>query len=147
MSTDHETSGETLTRLFDDIIHKQEKAVISPEFADISGNDMRILNAIGTGDARSMSAVAGDLHVTVGTLTIAINNLVKKGYVRRLRSEADRRVVLISLLPKGCRAYEHHKAFHEAMVQAALTDLDEDQTQILVRALTHLDEFFDDRSR
>ncbi len=134
--------SETLTRLFNNIIHKEEKAVISDEFRDISGNDMHIIEAIGIEEPRSMSAVAKDLHVTVGTLTIAINSLVKKGYVKRVRSEKDRRVVLISLLEKGKKAYRHHKEFHEAMVNAALTDLDKEQAQTLIRALTNLDDFF-----
>ena len=47
-----------------------------------------------------MSAVAKSLSVTVGTLTIAMNHLVKKGYVERRRSEEDRRVVLVSLSEK-----------------------------------------------
>ncbi len=136
------TQGEALTRLFNNIIHEEEKAVISEEFRDISGNDMHIIEAIGIDEPRSMSAVARDLHVTVGTLTIAINNLVKKGYVKRIRSEKDRRVVLISLLAKGRKAYQHHKEFHEAMVDAALTDLDEEQAETLIRALENLDAFF-----
>ncbi len=142
-----ETQSETLTRLFDSIIHKQEKAVLSPEFKDISGNDMRILAVIGTEKARSMSAVAKDLRVTVGTLTIAINSLVKKGYVKRVRSEADRRVVLISLLAKGRQAAQHYHDFHEDMVRAALTDLDEAQGEALVTALTNLDAFFADYAK
>ena len=52
--------------------------------------------------------------MTVGTLTIAINHLVKKGYVERSRSEEDRRVVLVSLSEKGEKAYFHHRMFHRA---------------------------------
>ena len=48
-----------------------------------------------------MSTVARELNVTVGTLTIAVNNLVKKGYIQRMRSQEDRRVVLISLTEQG----------------------------------------------
>ncbi len=142
-NTTEETQSETLTRLFDSIIRKQEKAVLSSEFKDISGNDMRILAVIGTEEARNMSSVAKDLHVTVGTLTIAVNNLVKKGYVKRVRSEEDRRVVLISLLAKGRRARQHFRDFHEAMVEAALTDLDESQAEALLIALRNLDAFFE----
>ncbi len=47
-----------------------------------------------------MSTIAGDLNITVGTLTTAINNLLKKGYVNRKRGEKDRRVVYISLSEK-----------------------------------------------
>ncbi len=142
--SENETQSETLSRLFHNIIHQEEKAVITEEFRDISSNDMHIIEAIGIGEPRNMSSVARDLHVTVGTLTIAINNLVKKSYVRRVRSEKDRRVALISLLEKGKRAYHHYREFHEAMVRAALQDLDEEQADIFIRALTNLDQFFSD---
>ncbi len=138
---DEKIQGEELTKLFHSILHREEKAVVTEEFKDISGNDMRIIEVIGIGEPRSMSAVAGDLKITVGTLTIAINNLVKKSYVRRVRSEQDRRVVLISLLEKGRRAYLHYQEFHRSMVRAALDGLDEEQADVLIRALTNLDEF------
>ena len=37
--------------------------------------------------------VANTLNVTVGTLTVAVNALVKKGYVERLKDTKDRRIV------------------------------------------------------
>ena len=89
-----------------------------------------------------MSAVSRDLSVTVGTLTIAINSLVKKGYVKRIRSEEDRRVVLISLTAKGEKAYFHHKNFHDKMVLAVLKDLNAEETEALTRALAKLQDFF-----
>ena len=81
--------------------------------------------------------------MTVGTLTIAVNNLVKKGYVHRVRSEADRRVVLISLTDKGRAANAHHRKFHEGMIQAVVKDLNEEQQEILVKSLLNLRAFFD----
>ena len=89
-----------------------------------------------------MSSVAKDLSVTVGTLTIAVNNLVKKAYVRRSRSEKDRRVVLISLTEKGKKAYHHHKRFHDEMIQATLEGLSQEESEILVKALSNLCSFF-----
>lgn len=103
---------------------------------------MHIIEAIGLDEPRSMSSVAKDLSVTVGTLTIAINNLVKKAYVKRVRSEKDRRVVLISLTEKGMKAYHHHAEFHDEMIKATLNGLDEEQTKVLVKALTNLSTFF-----
>ena len=75
--------------------------MITDEFKDISVTDMHVIEAIGHDSSRNMSSVAKNLEITVGTLTIAINNLVKKGYVKRVRSAKDRRVVLISLSSKG----------------------------------------------
>lgn len=141
--TPYETFHGILVKLFNDILNVEEKAIITGEFKDITTNDMHIIEAIGTAKAKSMSTVAKAMAVTVGTLTIAINNLVKKGYVSRNRSEKDRRVVLISLTEKGRRAYEHHEKFHDKMIHALLKGLSEDETEVLVRSLTNLKDFFE----
>ncbi|CDC94438.1 MarR family transcriptional regulator [Blautia stercoris] len=131
-----------LVNLFQEIMDIEEKALITAEFKNISVNDMHIIEAIGTGEPKNMSTVAKLMSVTVGTLTIAINNLVKKGYVSRVRSEEDRRVVLIFLTEKGKRAYQHHREFHDGMVKALVEGLDEGQQKILVKSLLNLRTFF-----
>ena len=100
----YDTLHDLLVKLFNEIMNIEEKAIITEEFKDISNNDMHIIEAIGLDEPRSMSSVAKDLSVTVGTLTIAINNLVKKAYVKRVRSEKDRRVrKRCEGIPPSCR--------------------------------------------
>lgn len=138
----YDTINDVLVNLFNDIMAIEEKAIITGEFKDISNNDMHIIEAIGVNDAKNMSTVAKSLSVTMGTLTIAINSLVKKGYVDRIRSEKDRRVVLISLSEKGKRAFNHHRQFHEQMVKATIKGLSKDEMKVLGQALSNLKEFF-----
>jgi DNA-binding MarR family transcriptional regulator len=142
MEQAYDTFHEVLVNLFNDIMDIEAKAIITPEFKDITNNDMHVIEAIGVNKPRNMSSVAKTLSVTVGTLTIAVNALVKKGYVKRVRSEEDRRVVLISLSEKGEKAYAHHKKFHEDMIRSLLDGLSEKETNTLVSALTNLREFF-----
>ena len=138
----YEAINEVLVKLFNEIMDIEEKALITSEFKDISVNDMHIIEAIGMREPKNMSTVARTLSVTVGTLTIAINNLVKKGYVERVRSQEDRRVVLISLSEKGEKAYVHHQNFHDKMVLAVLKDLNMEETEALTNALLKLQKFF-----
>lgn len=138
----YNTFNEILVKLFKDIMDIEGKAIITEEFKDISNNDMHIIEAVGRDGQRNMSSIAKDMSVTVGTLTIAMNSLVKKGYVQRVRSEVDRRVVLISLTEKGVKAFDHHKRFHDEMIDALLRDVDPSQTEILVHALSNLCSFF-----
>lgn len=116
--------------------------MIVDEFKDISINDMHIIEAIGTGEPKNMSTVAKAIDVTVGTLTIGINGLVKKGYVIRERGTADRRVVYISLTDKGLRAYRHHEQFHKNMALSIMDRLDEDEAVVLVRSLNKMTDYF-----
>ena len=141
--SNYEVLHDILVKLFQEILDIESKALITSEFKDISVNDMHIIEAIGEREPKNMSSVAKIMSVTVGTLTIAINSLVKKGYVHRERSEEDRRVVLISLTEKGKKANAHHMKFHDGMIQAVLKDLNEEQQEVLVKALMNLRTFFD----
>jgi len=89
-----------------------------------------------------MSEVAGDLKITVGTLTRAINNLVKKGYVERKRIEEDRRVVLIQLTKRGKMVYRIHEKFHSDMIKETIDGMTEKEEDILVNSLEKLNKFF-----
>ena len=142
MDKAYDTFHEVLVKLFNEIMDIEEKAIIIPEFKDITNNDMHVIEAVGMGEPRNMSSVAKLLSVTVGTLTISVNNLVKKGYIHRVRSNEDRRVVLISLTDKGKKAFNHHKKFHEDMIQSLIAGLSDKEINTLVTALTNLKEFF-----
>ena len=141
--SNYEVLHDILVKLFQEILDIESKALITSEFKDISVNDMHIIEAIGEREPKNMSSVAKIMSVTVGTLTIAINSLVKKGYVHRERSEEDRRVALICLTKKGKKANAHHMKFHDGMIQAVLKDLNEEQQEVLVKALMNLRTFFD----
>ena len=69
---------DVLVNLFQEIMDIERKALITSEFKDVSVNDMHIIEAIGEEEPRNMSSVAKILSVTVGTLTIAVNSLVKR---------------------------------------------------------------------
>ena len=69
------TLNEVLVNLFNDIMDIEQKAIITPEFKDITNNDMHVIDAIGVGTPKNMSSIARELSVTVGTLTIAMNSL------------------------------------------------------------------------
>lgn len=131
-----------LVNLFNNVMVSEEKAVITEEFKDISNNDMHILEAIGIDTPNSMSAIAKMLHVTVGTLTVNMNSLEKKGYLVRERSKEDKRVVLVTLTEKGRKAFFHHRDFHKAMIKAAVYGLEDDERTALINCLQKLDDFF-----
>lgn len=136
------TLNEVLVKLFREIMTIEEQSLKKGDFKDLTVNDMHVIEAVDIYESKNMTTVARSLNVTTGTLTISINGLVKKGYVDRIRSETDRRVVLISLTEKGRSAHAWHEQFHQEMVQAVIADLDEEEQIVLQRALTDLTSFF-----
>lgn len=134
--------NEVLVKLFRNINAIEEQAIRTEEYKDVTTNDMHVIEAIGIGEQKNMTTVARALRVTTGTLTISINSLVKKGYVERVRSEEDRRVVLVSLTEKGNRAFLHHQHFHEQMIASIVEELSEEEQQVLEKALSRINHFF-----
>lgn len=138
--------NELLVNLFNHVMDMEGKAVITEEFRDITNNDMHIIEAIGVDEPRNMSLIAGRMSVTVSTLTTNMNGLEKKGYIRRERSQTDKRVVYVILTEKGKKAFYHHRDFHKKMIKAIVKDLSEEEMEILYRCLVNLDAFLEPKA-
>ena len=131
-----------LVSLFNSVLDTEAKAIITKEYSDISENDMHIIEAVGIDSPKKVSEIAKSLNVTPGTMTVNIDNLEKKGYVTRTRSEDDKRVVFISLTERGRKAFFHHRDFHKKMIKSAVANLTDDERDALMRCLTKLNNFF-----
>ncbi|MCR5595165.1 MAG: MarR family transcriptional regulator [Lachnospiraceae bacterium] len=131
-----------LVRLFRRINYLEEKAICTDKYKNITLNEIHVIEAIGDEGERNMTSVAKSLEVTTGTLTISVNSLVKKGMVSRVRSEEDRRVVLVSLTEAGRELNRRHTQFHEKMIAEITGDLSEEEQHTLARALDKLNDFF-----
>ncbi len=137
-----EVLNELLVKLFKSIVEIEEKYLITPEFKDISVNDMHIIEAIGLQEPKSMSAVARLMSVTTGTLTKLMDALSDKAYVIRERGKKDKRVVFVSLTEKGRKAYAHHETFHRDMIAKIKDGINEQETTILIYTLAKMNDYF-----
>ena len=134
-----------LVDLFNDILKIEAAAIKQGEFSDLSVTENHIIEAIGKDREMTMTEVAKDLDITVGTLTTAITKLIKKGYVERKRIEEDRRVVLVNLTSKGEEVYKVHQVFHEEMICAMLSNFSDEEEQVLSKSLEKLNNFFEEK--
>ncbi|MBE6050649.1 MAG: MarR family transcriptional regulator [Clostridium sp.] len=139
--------NELLVRLFNDVLQIEEDTLRSGPLSDLSITELHAIETIGMYDERTMSDVAHDLEITVGSLTTAVNKLIKKDYVERKRIEEDRRVVLIKLTKKGKLAYRLHEKFHHDMINEVISELTNEEQNILVSALEKLNSFFMSKKR
>lgn len=139
--------NQVLVHLFNDILKVEERTLAQGPYSELTVTDIHTIEAIGFSQSRNMTSIAKDLSITVGTLTIAINHLVKKGYVQRFRGTKDRRIVLVSLTQQGKDAFRHHMAFHDRMVKEIISKLDVSELDILVSSLQKVDHFFKEEKR
>ncbi len=134
--------NEVFVKVFKNITGIEERAIRTGEYHNATANDMHVIEAIGMGKPKNMSSVAKSLSVTTGTLTISVNSLVKKGFVKRIRSEQDRRVVLISLTERGKQVFRKHQRFHEELVESIVNRLNDDEKILLEKVLSNLNQYF-----
>ena len=93
-----------------------------------------------------MGEIAEALNVTVPTVTVCVNKLVKKGYVTKTRSEKDARVAIVELTREGRKMNRLHRYFHEQMLYAIEEEFSEEEMDYLLRCIRKLNTFFEEKS-
>jgi DNA-binding MarR family transcriptional regulator len=131
-----------LVDLFNDILSIEERVLRKGEFKDLSMRDFHIIEQMARMDKTNMTALAKVVRVTKGTLTVAIDNLVRKGYVERIRKTSDRRMVEVWLTDKARRAEDKHAKFHDEMINDVIKDLSDKELEILEVALNKVNGYF-----
>ncbi|MFD1671923.1 MarR family winged helix-turn-helix transcriptional regulator [Agrilactobacillus yilanensis] len=142
----YERINEKLVRGYRDISNIEEKELRKGPFHDLSIKELHTINAITMYHHKTSSQVSQEMRVTPGTLTAAINNLARKGYVQRLREKTDRRVIRLGLTRKGRSAYRLHDSFHRKMVMSFLDGFNKDEISLIEHAVDNLIEFLEDKN-
>ncbi len=91
--------------------------------ADVSAHQASILDHLDEVDPMSMTDLAGHMGVTVATMSLAIDRLERRTYVRRDRDPKDRRRVLLRITPAGVRLREAKSVLDPVRVEQVLGHL------------------------
>ena len=141
---DYQQVNEYLTSIFNNVLVIEEVSLRGSRFKDISIKEMHTIAVIGKFPEATPSKVSKELMVTLGTVTTSLNNLERKGYVERIRSDQDRRVVYLHLTKKGRLVHRLHKRFHKAMVEKIIDGMSSEEIEVMDRGLTNLYQFLED---
>ncbi|MGT2800431.1 fatty acid biosynthesis transcriptional regulator FabT [Streptococcus marmotae] len=135
--------NEYLTAIFNNVLIIEETSLRGSRFKDISIKEMHTIDVIGDREGVTPSHVASALMVTLGTVTTSLNNLERKGYIERVRSTRDRRVIHLHLTKKGRLVYRLHQRFHKEMVHQITSDMDEAEYKVMKKGLLKLYQFLE----
>ena len=141
MNDREQKMADSLVSIFEKVLVAEEKSLQKDYFKNLSLAEMHALDAIGPYESRTMTETAQILDITVGTLTVAVDRLVKKGYVERCRDEKDRRVVRISLTREGKLAARMHGKFHKVLAKHILEPYDEQEQDMLLGLVTDVEDY------
>ncbi len=136
-----------LVKAFNGILKMEERVLEELCNKEISIKEFHIIEAIvhakNAGD-NNMSSIAQQLYISDGTLSIAVNTLVKKGYIEKTKG-VDKRVVILSLTEKGILAHDAHQAYHNDMMDDLLTVLGEEEAAVLSSSIYKVLDFIEKR--
>ncbi len=133
-----------LVNSFNKILTLEKEVLKEGPFSELTITELHAIEAIEL-KGKTMTETAHKLGITVGSLTVTINRLVKKEYVVRSDKEGDRRLVQLTLTKKGKLAWRLHDHFHRHMVRRMLQGLKEEEHQVLIQSLESLVHFVEEQ--
>jgi MarR family 2-MHQ and catechol resistance regulon transcriptional repressor len=109
------------------------KASAQLEAAGMTVGQFAVLEALHHLGPMCQHTLAEKLLRSGGNVTLVVNNLEKRGWVRRERQKTDRRMVQIHLTPKGAKLIAKVFPEHAAVVAQLLGELTADEQDELRR--------------
>jgi MarR family transcriptional regulator, organic hydroperoxide resistance regulator len=89
----------------------------------LSAHQASILDHLDSVEAITLMGLAKHMGVTAATMSLGIERLVRRGYVRRERDSGDKRRLQLRLTPAGVRIREASSVLEPQRVRALLSGL------------------------
>ncbi|MDI3536121.1 MAG: hypothetical protein PWP30_603 [Eubacteriaceae bacterium] len=136
--------NEILVETFNHILQYEEDLIKHSENIDLSIGEMHLLETVGknNNNGKTISDLAQAHNVTLPSMTIAVNKLVRKEYVVKEKSPHDGRVVFVRLTKKGLRIDRIHQYFHRRMVDEVANEMSDHEKEVLIHGMEKLNDFF-----
>ncbi|OYY77310.1 MAG: hypothetical protein B7Y43_10490 [Sphingomonas sp. 28-62-20] len=102
-------------------------------YADLHHNDIGLLTHLQPGDGRPVRVLASEFGAPDSTISSALDRLARRGLIRRVPSETDRRSVLVSLSAEGEVLADRLLQIQRDNCRAMLAALPADDRATLIR--------------
>lgn len=100
--------------------------------------DMQLLNLLQLHGPSTPGSLAAGSGLSSGGVTVALDRLARAGYIRREPNPADRRSLLVTMLPGRARRLEARYAEVEAATRRALATLPQADLEATIRVFRAL---------
>ena len=143
-----EELNELIVETFRSINKMEEQTIRRFTKINLSISELHLIEAVARGGegGRTISDLAVDQEITLPSVTVAINKLVRKGYVEKVRSESDGRVVYVKLTRQGRKVNSGHQYFHKNLARGVAAELSDEEKKILIKGVTKINGYFVDRN-
>ena len=104
----------------------------------VSRTEVGVLRNLREGPRR-ITELATEERVTQPAITLLVNRLEERGWVKRVPDPSDGRAVLVSLTPVGEDVFERLRAEYRALLHDEMAMLDDTEVEALAAAVEILD--------
>ena len=113
----------------------EETAKEQFSYSDLTLTQMNYLETIYQLHNPNLTELASELNLTKPTVKVAIDKLIEKDYIYRVRSDEDRRSAHLHLTEKGKVINQMHDEAHRRMAEMIENNLDLAEQEELVMLL------------
>lgn len=105
---------------------------------ELTFSQVEILRFIGESGKETMKSIADHLKITPPSATAMIDEMEKRGLVKRINDTQDRRVVIIAFTPKAKKLFASISARKQTILSSMLSRLSTQDKKTLERIITIL---------
>lgn len=122
---------ESIAKLSREIGHMEEAAKEQFDFKELTLTQMNYLETISQMGNPNMTELAAELRLTKPTVKVAIDKLIEKDFIYRVKSDDDRRSAHLHLTVKGKLINHTHDFAHKQMAELITSKLDQTEVGLL----------------
>lgn len=119
---------ETITFLSDLIENILEETLDVSDFSDLTRQQLHYLKVLVKMKNPTLTELAKELNLTKPTVTVLVDKLTEKGYIMRVKSDEDRRVMHLHIDKKGAKVNALREIAHEKMAEKIRSGLSSAET-------------------
>lgn len=140
-----EELSSSLMAVYRNIKRLEEQTIKSSGRIDLTINEIHMIDYIGRAgeSGRTVREIAGKMNIKSPSATVAVNKLVKNGYLEKRQSELDARAVHVMLTRAGKLIFAYHRYYLRLMVKELTDGFNDDEVAIMVRIFDNLNNFID----
>ena len=124
-----------ITLLTTEIAKIEEKTITGSRFSELTGKQMHYLEVISNLDNPNLSELAIELNLSKPSITAIIDKFEEKGFIRKVKSDEDRRVSHIHMAERGKEIEKVHSKIHMRISNMFTSKLTEGELKSVINLL------------
>ena len=127
-----------ITMLTTKIAKIEEKTITESRFSELTGKQMYYLEVISSLNNPNLSELATELNLSKPSITAIVDRFEERGFIRKVKSDEDRRVSHIHMAKRGKEIGKVHSKIHTRISDMFTSKLTDHESKSLINLLSKI---------